>query len=843
MDLLDELISLGIEVTVEDSKIKLIYNNEIDLSENYLQKIRESKELILAQYKLKKSNESTLFPTTPTQRSMYSYLKQNPNSTSYNMTNLVETDEDVNIEKLKYSIRMVIDRHESLRANFIEQDNQLLQKIHPYNDNLLNFSCYLLDNYHELEIENLLKKESNIAFNLSDGSLFRTTVIITPKKSIILFCLHHIIGDLASLKILYDEIYTIYSDQESNLPIINQQFKDYCIWLNNILDTTEIDERIINEYIDFQEPTIVPYNLDTKEDDKYRSCRKIFTFEKKLISEFVKYCKKQEISVYVGICSVISILINKITNKHKICFGSPITTRPILDHNSQIGYYVNTVPILLSIDDDIFFSEQLKRNRNRIINLLNLSFYPLSGYIKKIQEVNPNIKELFKILVVYQNQFPQHKKSDSERFYNKMELNSKYDIIFEFFDDDDDILLLRLEYNKSLYDEKYILNLCKIISNIIFNIVKNLDFRIKDLEIITCDDIEILIKEINDSHKEFPTEVTILSLFENNVLNYPHRTVLIHKDIGYTYLELNELANKYANYLYSMGCTSKQLIPIVCDKSIETIIGIISILKLGCAYVPIDSTYPKERQDMIISLLYNDIVLDHELWIKFEQQIDKYSNSINFDFSITSSDLLYVIFTSGSTGIPKGCKLDNKGIVNRLNWMWNHYNFSIEDIFIQKTSFSFDVSVWELFLPLCWGGRLILSEKGDEQSPHKLIELISKFSITYIHFVPSMFDIFIDYIDITNVNKILTLKNVFCSGEVLERKTVQKWYNICCVPISNLYGPTEASIDVTYYDIDKHEYDKIYIGKPIDNINIFILNKTDNIMPVGITGEICISGI
>lgn len=225
-------------------------------------------------------------------------------------------------------------------------------------------------------------------------------------------------------------------------------------------------------------------------------------------------------------------------------------------------------------------------------------------------------------------------------------------------------------------------------------------------------------------------------------------------------------------------------------------------------------------------------------------EIYKYPDNEFLGEPVSPDSLAYVIYTSGSSGKPKGCMLQHRGVVNRIEWMWSQYNFTAKDIVLQKTTFTFDVSVWEIFLPLCWGAKMVICEKTDIYSPERIRYLIKTHDVTCLHFVPGMMNIFVSAL--TNEKEIVhdlgSLRKVFSSGEALPMNTVKAWFSLVDLPIYNLYGPTEASVDVTYFNVEK-TCDKVLIGKPIWNTYINIVDENGELVPVGVDGEICIGGV
>jgi D-alanine--poly(phosphoribitol) ligase subunit 1 len=375
------------------------------------------------------------------------------------------------------------------------------------------------------------------------------------------------------------------------------------------------------------------------------------------------------------------------------------------------------------------------------------------------------------------------------------------------------------------------------------------------------------LEEFNNTDRWFPDDVTIQELFEAQVRKRAFDIAIIcdhGKEFGsghyLTYEQLNEKANQLANCLRNKGAVPDQIVGIIVDRSFAMIIGILGILKAGCAYLPISPENPEERIHYMLSdskvniLLVQDKTLEK---ISFDGQVVNledskvYSGSAeNLPVINTSSDLAYVIYTSGSTGKPKGVMIEHRSLMNRLSWMQNTYPINENDVILQKTPFYFDVSVWELFWWGLQGAKLCFLMPGGEGIPLAIVETIKKHQISVMHFVPSMLNVFLDYLEgksTEQIKKLSSVKHVFASGEALTPSHVRKYNNIfgkyTDTKLTNLYGPTEATVDVSYFDCPTNgNIEKIPIGKPIDNIKFFII-KDNKLLPVGETGELCISGV
>jgi amino acid adenylation domain-containing protein len=366
----------------------------------------------------------------------------------------------------------------------------------------------------------------------------------------------------------------------------------------------------------------------------------------------------------------------------------------------------------------------------------------------------------------------------------------------------------------------------------------------------------------NATDSYYEKDLCLHRKLENQALVNPDLVALYCEDKKLTYRELNQNANKLAHYLVSKGIVADDFVPICTGRSLEMMIGIYAILKAGGAYVPVDPGAPTDRLKSILddakpklvlttkkaatnlpSGKYETIYLDTILTEPFS------SDDSNPVVAVNSHNLAYVIYTSGSTGIPKGVMIEHHSVLNRLGWMQEAYPLTPSDVLIQKTPVTFDVSVWELFWWSFAGASLVVLSPGAEKEPEKLTEAIRSFKVSVIHFVPSMFGVFLNFIGtLKEQEKIRSLKNIFLSGEALPPKMVNDFNGIMqgysSPELINLYGPTEATVDVSYYHCPKGQIiDTMYIGKPISNTKLLILDKYGKIQPVGIPGELVITGV
>jgi len=428
------------------------------------------------------------------------------------------------------------------------------------------------------------------------------------------------------------------------------------------------------------------------------------------------------------------------------------------------------------------------------------------------------------------------------------------------FEHKDNSMKCSFKYNSGLFSKNLIRRFVRYYETIISNCMRNPGQNLSDIEIIPDEEIDQLLNRFNETKTGFPDTVTVCELFEEQVKKTPEKIAVMYGNEEITYDELNKKSNQIAGKLRDKHVSRDSIVGIMAERSIEMVIGIFAILKAGGAYLPIDSNYPTERVKFLLEDSETKLLMIQDKFIDKIQDIciehmnldraDLYEGDDSNLNNINSvNDLAYVIYTSGSTGKPKGVMIEHISLVNRLNWMQRMYPISEDDVILQKTSFTFDVSVWEIFWWAISGAGVCMIKPGCEKNPREIVKAIEKYGVTTLHFVPSVLNMFIDYIEYKfKLERIKSLRQIFSSGESLNVQQVERLNRLMNesfkAKLCNLYGPTEATIDVTYYDCTRFKSGStVPIGKPIDNTYIYILSKENKLQPVGVYGELHIAGI
>ena len=400
-------------------------------------------------------------------------------------------------------------------------------------------------------------------------------------------------------------------------------------------------------------------------------------------------------------------------------------------------------------------------------------------------------------------------------------------------------LLVSLEYNTDLFEAATIERMLGHFQTVLESVVADPEQRVSNCALMPVAEKEQLLVEWNDTAVDYGPAQTLDQLISAQVARTPDNVAVIFEDEPLTYAELDRRADALAIELQRRGVAPDVMVGICMERSVELVVALVAVLKAGGAYVPLDPGYPRERLQFMVEDAKPAVVLTRESVLAFEEG-DNLASSFA-PSRLCASNLAYVIYTSGSTGRPKGAMNTHAGIVNRLLWMQNQYRLTAADCVLQKTPFSFDVSVWEFFWPLITGARLILAKPGGHQDPNYLAQLIAREQVTTMHFVPSMLQAFLATAELSQC---ASLKHVICSGEALSSEVQQRFHETMNAELHNLYGPTEASVDVTYWACERDSQRSVVpIGRPIANTEIYILDADGQLVPVGVPGELLIGGV
>ncbi len=801
----------------------------------------------------------THHPLTFTQQQLWFINQLQPGTATYNIPVAVQIKGRLNVSALVRSLNEIIQRHDILRTSFEVVDAEPVQKVRDFVALTIPEVDlrHLPDEQQSVEVQKLSLQEAKVAFDLGQAPLLRAKLLLLKaEETVLVLTLHHLIGDAWSINILVKELSAIYqafsagsASVQTPLPKLPIQYTDFVYWQRNWLQ----GEVIIKDLAYWQKqlnkiPVLqLPTDHPRPPIQTFRGTRQKFVLSTTLTEAIKQLSQREGTTLFMTLLAAFQTLLYRYTGQEDILVGSPIANRNRAELEQLIGCFVNTLVLRTNLEGNPTFTELLGRVRKVAIDAYTHQDLPFE---KLVEALHPNrdlsYNPLFQVMFVLQN-------AASDGIWKTEELDTgtaKFDVLLSMIDSKEG-LIGTLEYNTDLFNADTIARMVGHFQTLLEGIVSNSNQRIFELPILTPAEAQTLLIW-NNTKVDYPQEACIHKLFEAQVENTPDAIAVLFENQKFSYQELNNRANQLAHYLQNLGVKPETLVGICMERSVEMVVGILAIMKAGGAYLPLDPSLPTERlafmlEDAQLPLLLVQPHL-HELpphqakLITIDTEGAEFTgySQANPVSSVQLEHIAYVIYTSGSTGKPKGVINTHKGLCNRLLWMQDTYQLTASDRILQKTPFSFDVSIWEFFWPLFTGATLVLAKPGGHQDASYLIQLIAQQQITTLHFVPSMLQVFLESSGLENCHSI---KRVICSGEALPFELQERFFERLQAELHNLYGPTEAAIDVTSWCCQANNNQRIVpIGRPIANTQIYILDRQLQPVPIGIPGELYIGG-
>ncbi|MCP4154596.1 MAG: amino acid adenylation domain-containing protein, partial [bacterium] len=694
---------------------------------------------------------------------------------------------------------------------------------------------------------------------------------------ILLLDMHHIISDGVSLGLFVRDFMRLFKGDE--ILDLRIQYKDFSEWYNRMSRTPGIKKQQtwwLHAFEKENHQLELPYDYPRSPMQQFAGSSIYSKIEVSKTSALKELALKENVTLFMQLLALYNILLSRLANCEDVVVGVPTAGRSHDDLEPVIGMFVNTLPLRNYPEREKTYETFLKEVGRQTLAAFENQEFPFEELVEQLEiERDLSRNPLFDVMFTLNNFDVSAVEIPGLRLtpYKSENKVAKFDLTLSAMEVGEEILL-EYQYSTALFNEDTVRRFEAIFQRIIDSVLENPEINLKQMDIIPEEEKKRILFEFNDTKTDYTSHKTIHSLFEEQVLKTPHQTALIGpigadgEEQRLTYGELENKANRLAGLLIKKGITVEDIVAIKVERSVEMMVGIFGILKAGGAYLPIIPDYPGERVAFMLKdsgakiLLAGRNVEPGVKEIKIESEVlrldrlpdteengDKESGDTQPRVSLRASNLAYIIYTSGSTGVPKGVLIEHHSLVNRLQWMQKSYPIGTGDVILQKTVFTFDVSVWELFWWGIEGATLCLLGPGEEKDPAAIVETIARHNVTVMHFVPSMLSTFLEYIEtLGSSDKLSGLKQVFASGEALGVNQVERFNRLLNktkeTELANLYGPTEATIDVSYYNCPTGgAIDKIPIGKPVDNTNLYIVDSTMKTQFLGGVGELCIAGV
>ena len=798
-----------------------------------------------------RSPKQDSYPLSSAQRRIYYSSKMiGENNTVYNIPGYLMFNKKLDTEKVDYVFSEIVQKNACFRTSFIIDHNEIRQKV----KKSVPFHVDVYDDDNS-DIESIMNNFVK-PFNLSSAPLLRVELHnLSNGQSLLLIDSHHIIMDGASLNNLIDDFSNFYNGNTVELNKID--YIDYSLWENNNLESDKIkdDEKYwLNKLSDFSMQKLnLPYDYSVSTKKSFKGEKISITLPPDDFNKLETQAKTFNVSPYVLFLSAFIVLLYKYTNQDEIIIGSPIANREVSETKDLIGMFVNNITIATKIDNNEIFSEFIKRIKTQVLNDIDHQSYPFDLLVKKLNLHNPSSQNpLFDTVFTYQNFDKKNIVINNEEvsLHEIHTHTSKFDITIEIQPNENKI---GIEYSTDLFKSETINNLLNHYCFILEQLKDDLNISINDVDIITPVEKETLHK-FNNTYEKLNDD-TIMTLFEQQVRENPNNVALICDTKYLTYDELNKKANSLAHYLIEKGIKPNDIVGIMANRSFETIVGMLGILKAGAAFLNLDPTYPIERTEYYIKdsnvqyALVQKNLKDKVENIKDCIEIDVDNNFIynynseNPHVTVQPKDLSYIIYTSGSTGTPKGVMLNQIGFVNMAKAMTKVLEYLKEGnkhTLLSVTSTPFDIFVYEIFVSLTHGLKVVLANNSEHRNPRLLEKLICQYCVDVMTVTPSLMKIIYDNRE--SDFALSKVKNMVFGGEPLPERFVKDLKSLSDdITVYNIYGPSEITILSNVQNLNNEK--EITVGPPIMNTQIHILDKNMKEVPIGVIGEIYISGI
>lgn len=806
------------------------------------------------------------------QRALFYLHQVDRQNAAYHIHQAMRISHQLNVEALVAAFRALVERHAALRTVFSMRDGQPMQQV--------TFEAMpLLEQRPSDETrEELLQQmaaEARRPFDLESAPPVRCILFHrSPAENYLLFVIHHIVSDFWSLALLIHELSALYGAEITrttpSLPAPDLEYSDFVRWQADLLGGAQGarhweywqkelagDLPVLHLPADHPRPAVQTFNGAAYQ----------LRLSAGLRDQLRALAVTNGATLYSVLLSGWLTLLHRYTGQSEALVGSPAAGRTHAAFRSVAGYFVNPVVIRARFDGDPAFSSFLAHVREKVLDALAHQDFPFPLLVEKLQpQRDPSRSPLFQLLFVMQGEVGGSSlglfalgESGGVLTTNSLTLESlglpegvsQFDVALQACETEDEIVV-RFQYNTDLFEHQTIARMAAHLHTLLQGAVSSA-LRLSELPLLSLEERRML-ESWNVTGAIYPHNRPLHEIIEAQAERTPQAPAVWFEGRSLSYAELNRKANQVAHRLRSLGVGPESLVGVCMERSFALVASLLGILKAGAAYVPFDPSYPRERLNFLVQdagvpvlLLQDSLAIDFSsspmLTIPIDAECSLLGNEShdNPRVPVSLDNLAYVIYTSGSTGNPKGAMNSHRAICNRLEWMQARYHLVPGDRVLQKTPFSFDVSVWEFFWPLMTGASLVLARPEGHRDSQYLRDLIIQSQVTTIHFVPSMLAVFLDE---PSIELCVSLRRVIASGEALPRSLVRRFYSRLNAELHNLYGPTEAAVDVTSFACSRNENRaSIPIGTPIANVQTYVLDSHLELSPVGVVGELYIGGV
>jgi len=788
------------------------------------------------------------------QKRLWFLDQMTPGTATYNIPMILNLDSSLDVDRLEKAINIVTRRDESLRTCFMDNSGKPVQVVVPELEVKIDLIGSSDDDAMKHAITEMLKP-----FDLSQAPLFRLKVIKKNNGSCILvLTMHHIISDGWSMEIMVRSIMSAYGSPadgiDSGPAPLTVQYRDFAAWQNGLIsgDGMKDQEQYWLDKLGGMLPVLdIPSDKPRPQMQTQNGAAYTFTVDGERTERLKTMARENNVTMFMLLMAFFDIMLMKLSGLEDIILGTPIAGRNHPDVQDLIGFFVNTLAMRVDLSGDPEFSEMIARVRETSIGAYANQDYPFDQLIDVLNPVRDISRSpIFDIFFVFhQNDgdVAGAARSGGIGFDGMIEgiSSSKFDLTLNISDLGDRLDAV-FEYNTDLFNRDTVERFSGYFINLIDAVTDDPSKRISQYEMTGADERKRLLLGFNSTDAFYPENRCPYQLFEEQAAITPEKIALEFDGNEMTYRELNEKTNQLAHYLIKAGVEKESKVGLLVDRSFEMLIGILAIQKAGGAYVPMDPEYPGTRIEYMIEDSGSPVLVSQSHHIRDLEKRPERAIALDSDWheiALESTEnlqaqsgphnLSHLIYTSGSTGLPKGVMIEHRNVTAFLYWALDEFTYDEYELMIAATSMCFDLSVFEFFLPLITGAKVIIL-----RSSLDMAEYLETNRATMINTVPSALRHFL-----TVATKRHRVKAINLAGEPLKLDLVRDAYSGVDVDkVRNLYGPTEDTTYSTGFMVPEDFDRQPLIGKPIGNTRAYILDKNLKPVPMGVKGEIYLTG-
>ena len=805
-------------------------------------------------------------PLSHAQQRLWFLNRLDPSNGAYHMPAGLDLQGRLDHQALQAAFDQLEARHEALRTRFVEVNGEARQRILPAQGQRIDWQDLreLPANEREAEAREYAEKLLKRPFNLAGEPLLRVAVLrLGDQEYRLLLIQHHIVSDGWSMQRFIGEFSAAYAafaeGRSAQFAPLQLQYADYAQWQHDWLKSTEATRQLdywkarLGEHQPLLE---LPLDHPRPAQGARQGMRWRFELSDALTAQLRALAQREGSTLFSLLLSAWQSLLHRYSGQEDIRVGVPVAGRSLAEMDGVLGCFINTL-VLRGEPSGLkpfrsLLGELAQASRDALANQ-ELPFDQLVEALQPSRSLSHH--PLFQVAFNHQQvDFGALGSLPGLRVqpHDPGAAGAQFDLALDTEEAADGSLSGFVSYAAELFEARTIARLARHFVRLLEGICENPTQPIGLLPLLEEDE-QAQLAAWNDTAKDYGPLVNLSERISQQAARTPQAPALAFGEQVLSYAELEVRINRLAHRLRALGVNRGSLVGISLERSVELVVGLHAIVRAGGAYVPLDPEYPLERLAYLLEDSGVDLLLSHSALLErlplpaglkalsLDREDCSSESATPPAVTLRGNDLAYVIYTSGSTGKPKGAGNSHEALANRILWMQEAYPLGAEDVVLQKTPFSFDVSVWEFFWPLINGACLAVAAPGDQRDPQKLVELIQRHRVTTLHFVPSMLQAFLLH---PEVEQCVSLARVICSGEALPAELqVRSFQRLPQAGLYNLYGPTEAAIDVSHWACVEEGRHAVPIGRPIANLRLHILDTQLNPVPQGVPGELYIAGI